>query len=172
MSAIKKEQIKSIYALGASLGIVGRDKKEDELHILVAGVTGKDKISDLTEAEGKKVVSELMLRMRLSNHTAPPKRKAKTHETKPNSISERQQKMIWALMYQLRDCDIESKGMSLGERLAGIIRKHLHIDATAQRPFAWLAVGDAQRLINIIEAYIQNEKKKQGGAAKCKNIKI
>ena len=166
MSAIKKEQIKSIYALGASLGIVERNNKEDELHTLVSGITGKESVSGLTEAEGKAVIKELMLRMRLSNHTAPLQRKTKRYETRPGGISEQQQRMIWALMYQLRACDTEPREMSLGDRLAGIIRKHLHIDTTAKKPFAWLAAGDAQRLIAIIEGYIQNEKKsQQGGAA-------
>ena len=166
MQPIKKDQIKTIYSLCASLGIVERDNKEDDLHILVAGVTGKDNVSELMEDEAKKVIAELRFRLQLGGREPPPTKSNKKHTTRPGGISAQQQKMIWAMMYQLKSYDTEPIAASLGERLAGIIRRHLHIDATEKDPFAWLKVSDAQRLIHIIEQYVDGAKKKRmGGVA-------
>jgi hypothetical protein len=71
MSAITKEQIKRIYALGSAIGIVDRGNKDDDLHTLVSGMTGKDSVSDLTGEEFIKVERELLNRMRVVNHNKP-----------------------------------------------------------------------------------------------------
>ena len=48
MRKIESFQMKKIYAIGHALGITGNGS-EDELHILVSGVTGKDSIKELSE---------------------------------------------------------------------------------------------------------------------------
>jgi len=157
---ISKEQIKSIYALGASLNIVGRGTSDDNLHQLVEGITGKDSVLGLTQAEADKVLAELRQRMRLENQTAPLKSK-KQHPEKPGGLTSSQQKKIWAMMYELRSYDEKPNPASLGDRLAGIIRKELHIDATAQNPFAWLNHPDGTILIDQkLKNYIRSAKRK------------
>lgn len=47
MRKIESFQMKKIYAIGHALGITGNGS-EDELHILVSGVTGKDSIKELS----------------------------------------------------------------------------------------------------------------------------
>ena len=50
MRKIESFQMKKIYAIGHALGITGNGS-EDELHILVSGVTGKDSIKELSYQE-------------------------------------------------------------------------------------------------------------------------
>ena len=50
MRAIEQFQIRKIYAIGNALGIKASGN-EDELHVLVGGVTGKDSIKSLTYQE-------------------------------------------------------------------------------------------------------------------------
>ena len=46
---VSKGTVKSIYALGAKLGMVERgDEHEDALHMLVQGLTGKESVKELT----------------------------------------------------------------------------------------------------------------------------
>ena len=53
---VSKGTVKSIYALGAKLGMVERgDEHEDALHMLVQGLTGKESVKELTPAEAATV---------------------------------------------------------------------------------------------------------------------
>ena len=66
---VSKGTVKSIYALGAKLGMVERrGGHEDALHALVQGLTGKESITALTPAEAQAVLAEL--RRRSSASTA------------------------------------------------------------------------------------------------------
>lgn len=159
MEAIRKDQIKAIYALGTSLGIVVRGSKDDDLHQLISGMTGKSNVSNLDEDEAVKVLQELTFRMRLCNQKAPLK--AKRHAETPGGLSCEQQKKVWAMMYELQSYDERPSPVSLGERLAGIIRKEMNIDATARNPFAWLNCIDGNALIDKkLKNYLRNAKKK------------
>lgn len=63
MAKIGNYQIKDIYTLGNALGIVDRGSHEDELHLLVTALTGKEGVSRLTREEGAQVIAELKRRM-------------------------------------------------------------------------------------------------------------
>jgi len=58
MRKIESFQMKKIYAIGHALGITGNGS-EDELHILVSGVTGKDSIKELSYQEAMAVIKRL-----------------------------------------------------------------------------------------------------------------
>ena len=66
MRKIESFQMKKIYAIGHALGITGNGS-EDELHILVSGVTGKDSIKELSYQEAMAVPL-------LRNHPAESRR--------------------------------------------------------------------------------------------------
>ena len=54
---VSKGTVKSIYALGAKLGMVERGAgHEDALHMLVQGLTGKESVKALTPAEAAAVL--------------------------------------------------------------------------------------------------------------------
>ena len=96
---VSKGTVKSIYALGAKLGMVERGGGHaDALHALVQGLTGKESITALTPAEAQAVLAEL--RRRSAPAAAPQKKRARKYEALPGGLSEGQQKKVWYLMYQ------------------------------------------------------------------------
>ena len=58
MKNIETFQIRKIYAIANALGITQADR-EDELHTLVATLTGKESIRELTYREGAAVIARL-----------------------------------------------------------------------------------------------------------------
>ena len=82
MRAIEQFQIRKIYAIGNALGIKASGN-EDELHVLVGGVTGKDSIKSLTYQEACTVIARLE---ELQGKTASPKPRSKMpkeHQSRP-----------------------------------------------------------------------------------------
>lgn len=162
MKAIERFQIKKIYAIGSALGIKGAGTKEDELHILVEGLTGKESIKSLTYKEAATVIARLE---ELQGRTASPKTKSyrqSGNKGRPGGVSTGQQKKIWALMYELKKYDEVPNEVSLGARLCAVIKKELHTDASIKTPFAWLSFSDGNKLIEILKQYVANATKKSG----------
>lgn len=153
MAAIKPVQIKSIYALGSSLGIKGSGH-DDELHILIQGITGKSSIKELSCNEGEAVLMELRERMklgRLQNKRDIPK--PKTHDAIAGGVTAEQQKKCWALMYELKKFDIEPNYTSLGERLCGIIKRQFGVTGFVKQPFRFLNFEQGRELIEFLKQY-------------------
>lgn len=161
MEAISKDQIKAIYALGGSLGLVEHGSHEDNLHLLVESTAGKSSVSSLTGDEAAQVLAELKHRMRFCNQEPPASSGAGRHKEKPGGVTADQQRKVWALMYRLRASSPSTA--TLGDRLAGIIRYQLKLDATAKEPFAWMTYRDGWELIEAIKGIVKKAEKKQGG---------
>ena len=107
---VSKGTVKSIYALGAKLGMVERGGGHaDALHALVQGLTGKESITALTPAEAQAVLAEL--RRRSAPVAAPQKKRPRKYEAMPGGLSEGQQKKVWYLMYQLEKYDPAPEGV-------------------------------------------------------------
>ncbi len=152
MAAINGQQIKKIYAIGNALGIVERGNEEDALHSLVAAITGKGSVRALTSAEAQAVINDLQQRQ----GTPPPRRKPKTHTERPGGATAAQQRKVWALLYELQKADTAPSRATLGQRLCGILKKELHIDALPKEPFAWIDFETCNRLIEILKKYVAN----------------
>lgn len=166
MAAIDKQQIRKIYAMGNALGIVERGNGEDDLHALVSAVTGKASVKALTYGEAQAVIADL--RRRQGGVPSPPRRgMSKAHPERPGGATEGQQRKAWALMYQLEARDAAPSTATLGERLCGIIRKELKVDADPHAPFAWLDFRSCNKLIEILKKYAANVKQgPPGGEAR------
>ena len=152
--------MKKIYAIGHALGITGNGS-EDELHILVSGVTGKDSIKELSYQEAMAVIKRLE---DLQGGTAAPKpssRKPKEHSQRPGGVTSGQQKKIWALMYELKKRDKSPNEVPLGDRLCAVIKKELHVDAIAKNPFAWLTFSQGNTLIEVLKGYLKSLERKE-----------
>lgn len=159
--AMTAVEIRKVYALGARLGLVESNNKNDALHTLVEGITGKDSVSKLNADEYKEVMTELYTRLRLSQLEPPPERHSKKrYESNPGKITEGQQRKVWALMYQLAGCDTEPSTASLGERLSGIIKRQFGVDATQRQPMKWLSYKQGNQLIEIIKNYVKSAERK------------
>lgn len=152
-------QIKTIYAIGSQLGILDRGNKDDELHAFVAAVSGKSSIKELNAAEAEAVIAALQQRQK-----EKPRRsgRQKEHPEIPGGITASQQRKIWALMYELRDFDKEPNGKPLGERLCGIIKKELGLEARPQNPFAWVDFKDGTKLLEVLKGYVATAKRRSG----------
>lgn len=153
MIGVSKEQIKAIYTMGNTLGIVESGNSSDDLHCLVEGITGKDSVSRLTSAQATTVIKELKHRLRFES---PQKKQSKQRKTTPKGMTAQQQSKVWALMYELEGYDIISSGSSIGKRLTGIIKKELKTDAAVKNPFAWLNASQGEKLIEILKSYIKS----------------
>lgn len=58
------------------------------------------------------------------------------------------------MMYELQKRDTAPSAASLGERLCGIIKKELQVDAVPAQPFAWLTFQDGNKLIEVLKKYV------------------
>lgn len=159
MKNIEAFQKKKIYAIGNALGLVENGNDNDDLHLLIGGITGKDSVKVLTYTEANAVISHLE-QLQKNSKGAPPKRTThKTYTSVPGGITIGQQRKVWALMYELEKYDKEPSTASLGDRVAGIIKNSLHLDGTAKNPMAWLDFHTGEKLIETIKRYIESAKK-------------
>ncbi|MDR1629884.1 MAG: regulatory protein GemA [Oscillospiraceae bacterium] len=154
---VTAEQRKTVFGLCKSLGL-----DDDNRHAIMERITGKESLKNLSEKEAWSVIYELR---RLQNGAAPQigRPATKKHTEVPGGATEGQQRKIYALMYELIDYDMAPSSATLGERLCGIIEKELKLNATPQKPFAWLKYKDANKLIELIKKYIASAKRKAGG---------
>ncbi|HCA29104.1 MAG TPA: regulatory protein GemA [Ruminococcaceae bacterium] len=144
------KQIQRIYKLGAVLNIV----KNDDLHSLVYGLTGKTHVSQLDDSEFQAVERELVERVKISHLSPPPKRRKKCGSTRVTAgMTEGQQKKVWQLMYALAGRDQKPSSATVGVRLCGIIKRQFRMDVTAQQPFRWLNYRQGSQLIEILKGY-------------------
>lgn len=160
MAVIVTQQIRKIYAIGNALGIVERGNADDSLHDLVSSITGKDSVKALTYGEAQAVIRDLEKRQ--GSAPPPPRRRPKAHSEVPGGATAAQQRKVWALMYELQKRDTAPSAASLGERLCGIIKKELKVDAVPTQPFAWLTFQTCNKLIEVLKKYVANAKKKAG----------
>lgn len=158
MASISKQQIKSIYALGASLGLVehGADSHGDALHQLVGAITGHESISALSGDEASRVIGDLMHKMRGFPAAPQAKHPAKKYDETPGGMTAGQQRKVWELMYELRKSDTADIETSLGARLCGVIKRQFRMDASARDPFRFLTWEQGRQLIEILKKYCYN----------------
>lgn len=160
MRKIDPYQIKKMYAMAGALGMTEAGSHEDGLHLLVAGMTGKESVKALTYREAQAVIGRLK---ELQGGQAPQRaQKARAHPSRPGGVTSGQQKKIWALMYELQKYDTEPSTASLGDRLCAVIKKELKVDAIARTPFAWLDYQAGNHLIEVLKGYVKTEGKKVG----------
>ena len=160
---LNKTQVQRIYGMGAALGMLDNSNhKDDMLHNLVYNITGQDSVKQLTDVDYKKVVAELSQRIKISQLQPPSKSRSgnKRYSTTAKGMTVGQQRKVWALMYQLAGCDTTVTAATKGERLCGIIKKELHIDASPKQPFAWLGFEQGNKLIELLKNYVKSAEHK------------
>ena len=146
MGAITKEQISKLYALAARAGLLEAGSKEDNFHQIVSGLTCKDSVKKLTEAEYKKVRGRLLQELENKNTSG--------------RMSSGQIKKAWSLMYQIMEHSPSEEGKTAGERMCGAVKKILNIDADVKNPFAWISAEQGNKLIEMLKRYLRTAKKK------------
>ena len=155
----KDKDIRQIYALGRQLGIHDRSLgHDDELHVLVEGVTGCSSIGDLSDAERWAVIQELTRGKNAANIPAM-KSKRKKMSYRPGMATPGQIDKLWWQIYELQKYDT-GPSAPVNLRLKGAINAFLKVDASASNPCAWLTGAQAHRLIEMLKNCIETEKNK------------
>ena len=167
-----KEQIRKIYAIGTQLGIKGRGR-DDLLHELVYGVTGKNSIGELTDKEANAVLSELYKRQ-----PPAPKAKSKAKKKKKNGDDELgyngmatpdQQRLCWRYCYRLKELDSNPDSAEVFERLKGAITKVCGTNIVPiKTPFRCVTQEQCSKLIEQLKRYVntaERRAKRQGGGS-------
>lgn len=159
MATQKDRDIRHIYAVGRELGMVCKDLGHgDALHILVESVAGCSSIAELTDAQRAEVLRELQTRRNAAGVTARKPARPKAAQ-RPGKATPGQIGKLWWQIYELQKYDT-APGAPVNLRLRGVIEKELKIDAPLSDPCAWLTCGQANALINKLNAYLKNAKKK------------
>jgi|GEM_PF-51378 len=125
----EKDRIKYIYALGRELGLsdpaLGHD---DDLHVLVEGVTGCSSIKALSEAEKEAVIHELLRRKAAAApETLHKSKKPRHYDEVPGRMTVKQQKYAWFLMSEIDKYDPPLNDAALRYRLSGLITKQFRM---------------------------------------------
>lgn len=158
-----KEQIRRIYGMGAVLGIKGSDKN-DLLHDLIFGITGKTSVKELDDKEAQSVISELIHRMRFGNPDRP-KKIAKDQGSNGMATKE-QQNLCWRYCYRLKELDSDPNSADVGDRMIGAIRKVCDTNiVTKEDPFRCVTQESCAKLIEQLKRYVntaERRAKRQG----------
>lgn len=172
-SVITKAQIQNLYAIASKTGVLESGNKDDNFHLLVHKLTGKNSVSKLNNIEFYKVKNSLMELQRdnqssKSNNQATSKeiaadnagknisKKPKWYKKRPvEAITDAQIRKIWHLMYDLQN--LSPSTATVGSRLKGIIKRQLKIDVDVKEPFVWLTSAHGYKLIEILKKYVQNK---------------
>lgn len=170
-SAITKAQIQNLYAIASKTGVLESGNKDDNFHLLVHKLTGKNSVSKLNNMDFYKVKNSLMELQRdnqnsKSNNQAISKEIAKNISKKPKwykkrpveAITDAQIRKIWHLMYDLQN--LSPSTATVGSRLKGIIKRQLKIDVDVKEPFVWLTSKDGYNLIEILKKYVASKENK------------
>lgn len=158
------EQRKTIFGLSKGLNM-----NNDELHIMVSGLTGRESLKELTDPQTEDVIRELRYRMRYSDNTKPVKKTAPKEkpEAVPGMMTAEQQSLAWRLMYRLQELDKKPRfhengqSVTVGERMAGAVNKILGITtAPGENIFRWVSFDEGSRLIEGLKRYVRSAERK------------
>lgn len=131
------------------------------LHELVSGICGKNSLKDITWQDYRQIIRELQKRSSGYSADKKPKQKPKPPQVRTvGGMSEGQIRKVWRLMYQLRGFDKQENTAPIGERLCGIIKRELKIDARSKEPFVWLTYQNGGTLIERLKKYVENAEKR------------
>jgi hypothetical protein len=165
MKKIEAYQVTKIYAIGNALGIVRKGVKDDDLHLLAAGLTGKSSIKQLTYGEAVAVIKRLE---QMQGKSAPPPltsvKTPKEHSSTPGGMTAGQQKKAWALLYDLQKYDNGADNAPIGERMCGVIRRELKIDCQPKDPFKWVDYAGGNTLIEKLKRYVKSAREREEAA--------
>lgn len=142
-----------IFGAAKSAGITD----SDVLHELISDICGKTSLRDITHDDYLLIIKELEKR---SSQTVPRKQKSTPKTRQSQGMTQGQIAKVWQLMYELRKFDLQPSKATLGERLCGIIKRELKMDAQSKEPFVWLTYKDGSTLIERLKKYVYNAEKR------------
>lgn len=153
---MQPKQRGTIFALAKSMNMIDKSKgKDDPLHLLVAGIVGKDSLAGdaLTDTEADAVIAELRLRQS-GGLPEPPKEHQKEALDGPR-------KKVWWLMYRLIEYDLQPSTVEPVERLRGIVKQTLKLDIVPADPLKRLTYAQISEVIECLKRYTVSAKRKK-----------
>lgn len=150
----RREWQRHIFGLARSAGITDNA----DIHALVSAACGKESLKEITKQDYYLIIRELDKRSSKPAPAKKPRPAAKTRSVE--GMSAGQTKKVWQLMYELKKFDRKQVDASLGERLCGIIKRELKIDAQPKEPFIWLTYRNGSTLIERLKKYVENAEKR------------
>lgn len=149
-----------IFGLARGQGMSTRSADQsDDLHQLIHSRTDKISLTDLTYDEAYCIIDQLTYRKTFDQSRTPVHKKFVFKET-PGGMSEGQYKKVVALMCELRKLDATPSKATIEQRVAGIVRRELHITASEDSPYSWLTYRHGVKLIEIIKGYLDTARRK------------
>lgn len=142
-----------IFGLARKAGMTGEEGNRD-LHALVSNLCGKESLTEISRSDYFQIVKELEKRK------LNPKPNKKHESRCTQGMTQGQIRKVWYLMYELKKYDIKSFSATLGERLCGIIKREIGIDAVPEKPFVWINYQDGSKLIERLKKYVYNAEKR------------
>ena len=156
---IQSGQRSHIYGLCRELGMSTKSNdKSDDLHLLIDSRLGKDSLTKLTYDEANSIISELNHRQRFGEPAAPCKKFVFVEEA--GGISVGQYNKIVALMCELRKFDIAPSAATIEQRVAGIIKRYLHMTVSPDNPYSWLSCKQGIKLIHCTQGILNDARNK------------
>ena len=150
----RREWQRHIFGKAKEIGITDNE----DLHALVSYACGKESLKEITKQDYLLIIKELEKRF---SESYKRKKSSSTPQTRAVSgMSEGQIKMVWHLMYELKNFDTKPVTATLGERLCGIIKRELKTDAQPKKPFVWLTYKNGSTLIERLKKYVYNAEKR------------
>ena len=150
------QQRKTIFGLSKGLNM-----DNDELHLLVNGLTGKGSLTELSDVQAETVIRELRGR------SGQQRFYRKRPQSVPGMMTAEQQSLAWRLMYRLQELDEKPKmhedgtSVTVGERMAGAIEKILGITTMAGKDiFKWVSFEEGSKLIEYLKRYVRSAERK------------
>lgn len=151
-----EQERKSIFAFCRELGI-----GDDDRHAIIYGITGKESTTELTAAETKAVLHDLMERMKIKNRPELPHREKTQTPSVAGMMTAAQQKLAWRLVYRLIELDDAPNKASAAERMAGAIKKELGITTVPGKDiFRWVSFDNGTKLIEQLKRYVRSAEKR------------
>lgn len=142
-----------IFGLSKQLGM-----NNDELHLLINGVTGKYSITELDKHQTYEVIRELSSRASRSSAPVKSSKSAKERKYVPGMITPNQRDYCWSMIYRL--AELNPRDASPGERMCGAIKKILGVTADPKDPFKWVSFDEGRDLIEGLKRYVLSAERK------------
>lgn len=146
---ITSKQKSRIYATANALGM-STHGDDDDLHILVYAVTGKESIRQLTAADAQAVIEELDKRSSTLN-TAKRKPAPDPSVYPPGHMTQSQISMCWKLIYSV--CKSDPSDVPPADRLAGAAERFVgqRPNMSARNPFRFFTQNQGSKLIESLK---------------------
>lgn len=142
---LSKQEIKRLYSLASQAKLINNQLgHDDDLHLIVYSVSGKESVKELKKKEYREVVKRIDSLL--------------TDDAEGGMITYNQQRYAWGLMSELMK--LSPSSATKKQRMAGVVSKALGITSSPKNPLLWVDKKNGQKLIEVLKGYVKTERRK------------